>query len=178
MKNGKIIEKGTHEQLMQGDGYYAGLIRIQLAQEKIKTKSLNRKLTRRCTTKRIINDENIQFERRDNAIALSEQNIPLRPCAIITELNKYSYVIIFACLGAVIYGITIPFIGLYMAKTIIALNSRYETIRYDDGLKYSFIFLALAFLLGFGNFVMIWNFMSLGLTLARIYRKKLPLKIQ
>ena len=172
MKNGKIIEQGTHEQLIQSKGYYAGLIRNQLAQGEIKTLSINKKLTRRTTTKRI-KDEEIQFERRDNAISLSEQNIPLRPCAIIKELHKYKFIIVLACLGAVILGVAIPIMGLFMAKTIVALNSKYETIRYDKGLKYSFIFLAIAFLLGLGNFVMIWHFMSLGLTLARIYRKKL-----
>ena len=60
-----------------------------------------------------------------------------------------------------------------MAKKLNSLNSRYETIRYDNGLKYAFIFLAIAILLGLVNFLMIWKFMSLGLTLARIYRKKL-----
>ena len=60
-----------------------------------------------------------------------------------------------------------------MAKAINALNSKYQTIRYDDGLKYALIFLAFAFLQGLGNCLMIWKFMSLGQTLARIYRKKL-----
>jgi len=60
-----------------------------------------------------------------------------------------------------------------MAKAINALNSSNQTKRYDDGLKYAFIFLAFAFLQGLGNCLMIWKFASLGQTLARIYRKKL-----
>ena len=63
-----------------------------------------------------------------------------------------------------------------MAKAINALNSRYQTVRYDDGLKYAFIFLAFAFLQGLGNCLMLWKFLSLGLTLARIYRKKIMRK--
>ena len=63
-----------------------------------------------------------------------------------------------------------------MAKAINALNSRYQTIRYDDGLKYAFIFLAFAFLQGIGNCLMLWKFLSLGLTLARVYRKKIMRK--
>ena len=53
------------------------------------------------------------------------------------------------------------------------MNSIYQTIRYDKGLKYAFIFLAFAFLQGIGNCLMLWKFISLGQTLARIYRKKL-----
>ena len=60
-----------------------------------------------------------------------------------------------------------------MAKAINALNSQYQTVRYDDGLKYGFIYLAFSFLQGLGNFLMIWKFMALGHALTRNYRKKL-----
>jgi len=69
-----------------------------------------------------------------------------------------------------------PVNGLIMAKGINALNSKFQTVRYDDGLKYSFIFLAFAFLQGIGNCLMLWKFLSLGFTLARIYRKKIMAK--
>ena len=175
MKNGKIIEQGNHEELMNGNGYYASLIQSQLAKEEINNinQIQNPKIIKNISESKRKNDEEIQFERKDNAIALSEHDIPLRPCAIIKELHEYKLQILLACLGSFISGVTTPFIGLFMAKTIISLNSRYETIRFDDGLKYAFIFLAFAFLLGLGNFLTIWKFMSLGLTLARIYRKKL-----
>ena len=60
-----------------------------------------------------------------------------------------------------------------MSKAMNALNSKYETIRYDDGLKYSIITLVLAFLQGIGNFLMIWKFFSIGCTLCHNYRKKI-----
>ena len=59
-----------------------------------------------------------------------------------------------------------------MWKSINALNSKYQHIRYDDGLKYAIIFLVFALLQGIGNSLMLWKFLSLGLILARIYRKK------
>jgi len=57
-----------------------------------------------------------------------------------------------ACLGSIITGIIAPYLGKIIGSTSNALNSSYETIRYDDGLKYSFVLLAFAFLLGFGFF--------------------------
>ena len=60
-----------------------------------------------------------------------------------------------------------------MSKAMNALNSKYETIRYDDGLKYSIITLVLALLQGIGNFLMIWKFFSIGCTLCHNYRKKI-----
>ena len=59
-----------------------------------------------------------------------------------------------------------------MAHAMNGLNSRYETIRYDKSLKFAMIFLALSFLNGVFNFLMIWMFTRVGVALARIYRKK------
>ena len=131
------------------------------------------KLSESLDIKRKRTEEEVNFEARDNAISLSEKDIAVRPCAIITELSDYKFEIFLACLGALIVGVITPVIGFSMAKTSNALSSIYETVRYDDGLKYAFLFLAFSVLIGFGHFLMIWKFMSLGLTLARIYRIKL-----
>ena len=38
IKEGRVIEQGTHKQLLELNGYYAGLVRSQLAQDEIETK--------------------------------------------------------------------------------------------------------------------------------------------
>ena len=67
-----------------------------------------------------------------------------------------------AILGAVIVGISMPITGLITARSMNALNSKYETVRYDDGLKYAMVNLVLAIIQGIGNFLMIWKFFSIG----------------
>ena len=171
MQKGKIIEQGTHEQLLQSDGYYAGLIRTQLAEEEIQKLNEEEELISNNVELKRTKSEEILFENRDNAISLSEKDISVNPCAIFSELNEYKFDIFLVCLGAVGVGTIIPVVAYFKAKTKIALNSIYETVRYDDGLKYSFIFFAFAVLLAIFNYLMIWKFMGLGLTLARIYRK-------
>ena len=170
IKGGKVLEQGTHKQLLEKGGYYAGLVRSQLAQDEIETQNKIEEIERKKTSiKRRNTDEEVHFERRDNEISISEKDVPLRPCAIIAELCDYKLDLILACLGACILGCLSPINGFIMAKAINALNSKYQTIRFDDGLKYAFIFLAFAFLQGIGNCLMLWKFLSLGLTLARIY---------
>ena len=177
IKGGKVLEQGTHKELLEKGGYYAGLVRSQLAQDEIETQNKLEEIERKKTSiKRRNTDEEVHFERRDNEIAISEKDVKLRPCAILAELCDYKKDLILACLGACILGCLSPINGLIMAKAINALNSKYQTIRYDDGLKYAFIFLAFAFLQGIGNCLMLWKFLSLGLTLARIYRKKIMRK--
>ena len=173
-KGGKVLEQGTHKELLDKGGYYAGLVRSQLAQDEIETQNAKEEIIRKKTSiKRRNTEEEVHFEHKDKEISLKEQDVPLRICNIFRELGDFKLDIALACLGAAILGCLSPVNGLIMAKAINALNSRYETVRYDDGLKYAFIFLAFAFLQGIGNCLMLWKFMSLGQTLARIYRKKL-----
>ena len=176
IKDGKVLEQGNHDELINKRGYYSGLILSQLAQEEIDNQNaITKQLQKKSTFRRSITGL-VKFENRDNAIVLSDQDIPFRPCAILTELRNYKCDIFLGCLGALISGLLWPIASYFMAKNMIALNSRYETIRYDDGLKYSFIYLAFAIIQGIGNCLMIWKLTSLGYTLSRIYRKKLMAK--
>ena len=41
IKNGKVLEQGTHQQLLALNGYYAGLVKSQLAAEEFESKEAN-----------------------------------------------------------------------------------------------------------------------------------------
>ena len=41
IKEGKVIEKGTHKELLEKNGYYAGLVKSQLAQDELESKEDN-----------------------------------------------------------------------------------------------------------------------------------------
>ena len=174
IKEGVVIEQGTHKELLAKGGYYAGLVHSQLAQDEIETQNEQEEIIRKKTSiKRRNTDEEVHFDKKDKEISLNKKDIPIRICNVIRELGDFKLDLTLACLGAIILGCLSPVNGLIMAKAINALNSSNQTKRYDDGLKYALIFLAFAFLQGLGNCLMIWKFASLGQTLARIYRKKL-----
>ena len=41
MKGGKVLEQGTHQELLEKNGYYAGLVKSQLTEEDLATKEMN-----------------------------------------------------------------------------------------------------------------------------------------
>ena len=173
IKEGTVIEQGTHKELLEKHGYYAGLVKSQLAQDEIETKEEQELSKKKSSLKRRNTDEEVQFEKKDDEIFIDQDKVKVQPCKIFRELREEKVTIFLAILGAAIIGIVTPINGMIMAKAMNALNSRYETIRYDDGLKYSMIMLALAFIQGVGNFLMIWKFFSIGCTLCCNYRKKI-----
>lgn len=75
-------------------------------------------------------------------------------------------------IGAAGVGASQPINGMVMAHALNGMNSMYQTIRFDDALKYSWLLLLIAFLQGVFNFLMIWMFSRIGVALARLYRKK------
>ena len=176
IKEGTVIEQGTHKELLAKKGYYAGLVKSQLAQDEIETKEEIEMKSKKSSLKRRNTEEEVQFQRKDDEIYIEQDKVKVRPCKLFGELREEKITLILAVLGAAIIGVITPVNGLVMAKAMNGLNSRYQTIRYDEGLKYSIIFLILAFLQGLGNFLMIWKFFSIGCTLCRNYRKKIVRK--
>ena len=173
IKEGTVIEQGTHKELLEKKGYYAGLVKSQLAQDEIETKEEQEMKEKKSSLKRKNTDEEVHFVKKDDEIYIDQDKVKVQPCKIFKELTEEKVTIFLAILGAAIIGISTPINGLIMAKSMNALNSKYETIRYDDGLFYAMIMLILAFVQGVGNFLMIWKFFSIGCTLCRNYRKKI-----
>ena len=174
IKDGKVIEQGTHKQLLEMNGYYAGLVRSQLAQDEIETKEELEMKEKKSLLKKVKSDEEIKFEKKDNELYIEENDIKLNPCRILKEVAHYHCsILVLAIIGAMGVGALQPINGLVMSHALNGMNSMYQTIRYDKALKYSWIILAVAILQGLFNFLMMWMFSRIGAALSRIFRKKI-----
>ena len=174
IKEGRVIEQGTHKQLLELNGYYAGLVRSQLAQDEIETKEELEIKEKKSSLKRRNTDEEVQFERKDDEIYIEQDTVKLNPCRVVKEVvDNNCILLVFAMIGAAGVGACQPINGLVMAHALNGMLSMYQTVRYDDALKYSWLLLLLAFLQGVFNFLMIWMFTRIGFSLARLYRKKI-----
>ena len=61
IKDGKVYEKGTHQELLDKNGYYAGLVRSQLAQDELEKKEDQYHQTQMDKKKKKLNEKNEQF---------------------------------------------------------------------------------------------------------------------
>ena len=178
LKDGKVHEQGTHEELLKKGGYYCDVIKTRLIRDELDNQKKKEKLVRvKTMVERSKTKEYVRFENREKEIAKSPSDVHLSFLTLIKDLFKnYKLNFIFACLSAIAFGVFPAFNGFFKGKCTKSLNSNYETKRYDDSLKFSIIYLILVFGESIVNFLENWLFYRLGIKLAKFYRNHLMRK--
>ena len=169
IKEGDVIEQGTHQELLEKKGYYANLIKSQLAQDEIEEKEL--RLSRLSTHSNYRNEE-IIFEKRDD-IYIEQDKVKIQPSRLFREISDKKLNMILACVGSAIVGGLSPVNGIMLGNAMNGLNSKNDNIVKEKGLKYALLLLLVAFLQGLGNTLMNYEFMIIGANLVKTYRKKI-----
>jgi ABC-type multidrug transport system fused ATPase/permease subunit len=175
LKNGQIIEQGTHKELLEKNGYYAGLVRSQLAQDELESKEENLDpLTKRKSSVRhgSFMGSNYSAGQKNLVISIDKEDIKLNRCRLFTEIKDHKIDVVLASLGAAIVGALNPISGLIMSNSMSVLSDDVLRVK-----KKSLKWPCMCFVLGAGNFIgnflMIWKYTTLGVTLANIFRKKI-----
>ena len=177
LKDGQVYEQGTHEELLNKGGYYADIIRPQLIKNELEEHNRKDEYIKKMTSiKRVNTDEEVQFERRDQEISKSPDDVHIGLCTILRDIWNFKVDFIIGCISAIIYGVSFPFTGYILGKCINSVNSIYQTIRYDDTVKYSLIYLAISLGKSIFHFLTFWKFFDLGIKLAKMYRNKMMRK--
>ena len=174
LKDGMVYEQGIHEELLAKGGYYEQMVRPNLLKEELENHNKEEEKIRKLTSeKRVNTDEEIHFERRDKELSKSTDDVNLKCCNIIKILWNYKWMSIFSLIATILYGVFPTFRGYIAGRGTNALNSKYQTVRYDDGLKYSIIYLIVGILHVVSYFFYFHLFYSLGALLTKLYRNYL-----
>jgi ABC-type multidrug transport system fused ATPase/permease subunit len=181
MKEGKIIEKGTHKELLEMNGYYAGLIRDQIAADEIRQlneKNISLNISMSFSYDCFDNENDIDDE--DDAIKVDEPLINEEKNKIKIEKKKiWNFIsdhkpdIVIGTIGGLIYGGLSPFVGLMLGNTVNSLSSIDPEKIKQEGFKYSMIFIGIAFLGGFSIFLKMWKLQCLGSIISLKIKKKI-----
>ena len=177
LKNGNIYEQGTHEELLNKGGYYANVIRSQLTKEELEEHDKNEEyLAKMSSIKTHNTNEEVHFENRVKEIAKSPDDISAGFCNVFKDSWNYKCDLLFGCFSALLLGVEHAFDGYIKGRGSNSLNSKYQTVRYDDGLKYAIIYLILAIIEGILNYATFYGLYNIGINLAKFYRNKMMKK--
>ena len=181
IRDGSVVEIGNHKSLLEKNGYYAGLVKSQLAQDELENKedgafdakerkkSEMRKLSSRHLSSR--HSENILFPEQQIKKAEEDEKRGVSLCRVIKFMCQDFCDCFIASLGALVTGAITPFCGWVLSKTVNALSSTNRHTVYDDGLKWAFVFLAIAFAVSISVFIKLWKLEKLGSSVTCKMRK-------
>jgi ATP-binding cassette subfamily B (MDR/TAP) protein 1 len=185
LKGGKVYEKGTHKELLEKNGYYASLVKSQLAQDELESKEENispmqKKMSkmsseRKMTLQRMSRKSSRYSSNLDTNTQLKEiekeKEIKIERGRIFSLISDHKGETFIGALGAFIGGAISPVQGFVMSKAINALSSTNPKTVKDDGLLWGLMFLVVAFVNGISLFFKIWKLETIGSVITSKMRK-------
>ena len=123
LKNGQVVEKGTHQELLQLNGYYAGLVKSQISEDDKKANGLNinKKHSSQYSAgssfkdEEEINDENVGIEIKKPE---KRKLMGVKRGRIFALFTNKKFVIFLASLGSLLSGAVTPLSGFNLSSCI------------------------------------------------------------
>ena len=184
IKEGKVLEQGTHKELLDKNGYYAGLVRSQLAQDELESKesniapALERKkssVMERMNSKRQsshIVDGNVEINQME-----THKKVKVERGRLFKILHNNKLDMVLGTIGSALTGALNPATGFVMAMSINSLSKSVEEEKTrdemrDDSLFYAMMYLVVAVANGFCMFLKIWRFSNIAVKITSTLRKQ------
>ena len=165
MKNGKIVEHGTHDYLLNLNGYYTSLVKSQLTGQKHDEKEENMKYKKKSS----FQDEKNNFISRKNDEISQNEGVPFR--FIFSLLSDNLFQTFLGPLGGFVQGVAATMTGFVLAKAINALSSKDEDTINKKGLLWGMIYLVVTVVMFFALFIKLWGLDSTGSYITTKMRK-------
>ena len=186
LKKGQVVEKGTHQELLNKNGYYASLVKSQIGTEDNhkeieKIKNFKKSITKKLSSKYSQILEHEEIKKEENII--TNQKIEVKFKEILELLSDHKLDLVIGTIGGFLYGAGTPLAGLFFGKTMVALSPQDIKIIKREGLKWSLLHLGIAVLGGLSIFLKSWKLESLGAVITskmrkRVFKKYLELDLQ
>ena len=187
MKKGKIIEKGTHRELRDLNGFYTSLIRDQLAADEIR--NLNERLKNKNIDTNVsvymsaivdtFDEENLDESELISVSQTMNEDEEVKEKKIKIERKKlWDLVTDHKCdlsigiISSLLFGAVCPLVGLIIGKTINFLSLRDDEKRKSEGLKYAFIYIGISIFGGLTLFIKTWKLQGLGAIISMKIKKR------
>jgi ATP-binding cassette subfamily B (MDR/TAP) protein 1 len=186
MKNGKIIEKGTHRELRDLNGFYTSLIRDQLAADEIRIlnerlKNNNMDANASIYISAIV--DTFEEENLDETLisvqgsfveeaGFAKKKIKIERKKLWDLVTDHKCDLTIGILSSLLFGAVCPLVGLVIGKSINFLSLKDKDKIRSEGLKYCLIYIAIAIFGGLTLFLKTWKLQGLGAIISMKIKKK------
>ena len=172
IKNGKVVEKGTHEELLKLNGYYASLVKSQINSAEIQEK-LNHHNPSNNANENINNNEE---EDNDDEIKKEKPKpkkklIPIQYGRILTLFRNKKMVVFIASLASFLSGVITPLAGYNLSNCINVFSSGDKNKIKVKGLLHARLYIVIAICAGVFILLKNRNFRIIGSYLSCQLRK-------
>ena len=174
LRNGKVCEKGTHEELLQLNGYYAGLVKSQMAgdDEKKYTQKLGKKHSSLYSAGSSFNNEEIDDDNVGKPkIKQKRKLMEIQRSRIFALFRNKKLVIFFASLGSLLSGAVMPLSGFNLSNCINAFSSNDKHKIKTRGTLHACMYIVIAVCAALFIFLKIRHFRIIGSYLECQMRK-------
>ena len=175
LKGGKVFEQGTHKELIEKNGYYAGIFRSQLCEKELAEKEDNYSSMNIKHISDIMSDiisETKEFKSEEK----KDEKVEIKRSKLWKFIKDKKLDLILGTLGGFIYGAGSPLAGLFLGYTINALSLEDTDKLKKRGLIWALLHLFLAVFSSITIFLKIWKLEGLGAVITARMRKAVFLK--
>ena len=174
IKKGKVLEKGTHEELLKLNGYYAGMVKSQLDGTDKKDKKINRKHSSAyslISESKLAEEENDDDNVKKDIKKKKKKLIPVQYGRIFALYRNKKMLVFLASLASFLAGAVMPLAGFNLSNCINAFSSGDKDKIKRRGLFHACMYICLAVGSALCMLLKIRNFRKIGSYLACSMRK-------
>ena len=175
IRDGEIVESGTHEELLANKGYYYGLVKSQVGQdEEEKTNLNNQKKSSLVTMEKHVSRVNYKDVQREHDLNVEKGGVNYSKVFSLLRNNKFD--VFLAIVSALLTGAVKPITGYLLGHVLIRIASGQHHKIWHEALAFCFIFLAISFANGMFVFLKMWKLEKLGSVITCNMRKEIVRK--
>ena len=173
IKNGRVVEQGTHEELMSLKGYYSKIIKTEIKKEILGDKDNNKKKlkTLRNLTYKYSNiiGQTMKYELGQE----DEDDIEFKIRKFFELISDKKFQFFIGTFGALLYGAIIPITSLVLGKLTTAFALKDNDKMHKQVLKWALILLVVTFVGAICFYFKVLKFGELGSSIVSKTRKNL-----
>ena len=170
IRDGQVIESGTHEELLEKGGYYYGLVKSQVGQDEEEKNNL--KVSKTLTLKKISEHQsrvNYKEVQKAHDELVEKQGVDHGEMFKLLRNNKLDLAL--GIIGSLFAGGITPLTGYVLSRAFIYIASGHYHLIWHKSLIWCFIFLVVSFCNGFFVFLKLCKLETLGSAITCNMRK-------